>query len=205
MLEIEEKDIIFGHVIKTIVTQCPTAETVFSKESWEQFLECEISTYNETRGKIYSGLCPIHRLLKDLDSSPFLELWRDFYNQIELNQKKVFSTISLIGIGVLYSVNNQRIPRFFRNSIESLVSEFEKSPDGYPLWSFFKNLEKLNPFWLNELYLLGVDFGITLANWRRILVLLGIFLEGMKPIEPLNKRDKEQLLKEITEFLSLGR
>jgi len=82
---------------------------------------------------------------------------------------------------------------------------FGNPPDDYACWIIIRKLEELNWTWLQELQRLAVNRGIDMDTWRRIIFLLGLFLEAMQPIQPLTEEEKNQLFDSINQLLFRGK
>jgi len=213
LLKIVEKDLIFGRVIKTIVDNCPVASTVLLRESRKEVLSrlnqgCRTVVQDETGLKVlYDDLCPLRRFREGFQFNfpYFLGQWRVGYWKINEEQRKVYSVISLIGIGVLFSLNNQQIPRGPTQLAEDFLLRFGNPPDDYAYWIITRKLEELNWTWLQGLQRLAVNQDLHKDTWRRIIFLLGLFLEVMQPIQPLTEEDKNQFFDSINQFLFRGK
>ena len=211
-MKIVEKDLIFGQVVETVIKNCDIASTILLRESEEEILislnrRCHTVIKDRTDRKVlYDDTCPLRKIREDIQVKfpYFLSQWRTAYWNIYNSQRKVFSSISLVGIGILYSLNNEQVPTEITSLAKSFVSKHRGHPDDFSSWEITRELEKLNQYWLQELYRItdNQNQEITNYTWKRTIFLLGLFLEMIKPIEPLTEKDTPQLFREINSFLA---
>ena len=214
-MKIVEKDLIFGQVVEIVINNCNIASTILLRECEEELLisldqRCHKLIKDRTGRKVlYDGICPLRKIREDiqLNFPLFVTQWREAYGDIYNRQKKVFASVSLTGIGILYSLNNEQVPPEITSLARRFVSKHRGQPDDFSSWEITRELEKLNQYWLRELYRVADNQNQEISNytWKRTIFLLGLFLEMMKPIKPLTEEERPRLFREINLFLALGK
>ena len=204
-LKMMKEDLFFGRAASVIFRCCPAALTIFffDKNIDRKCPDCELAILDENEIRIYEGYCPVKRLRNGLlTRSPYLlESWRRKFFETKKKQKDAFVISSLVGLSILFSVNGLEVPEMSKRFVRNLISRFGRNPDDFSCWGITKELDKLNQVWLSEIYRLGITMRIRTDTWRTALLIMGIFLEGMKPIEPLDEEDRLRLHREIQKFL----
>ena len=212
MPRIEKRDIDFGQAVQTVINNyCDIASTILLRKCCDEGKLtssgqcCSLIIKDRTGRKVlYDGICPLRKIKWGIQQNfpDFLSQWRIVYSNIYNRQKEVFSSISLIGIGVLFSANNQRVPTEITSLAESFVSKYRGRPDNFSSEEITSELYKLNRDWLPGLYVLACNQGINNYTWGKVIFLLGLFFEMMKPIEPPTEKETPQLFIQIEQFLS---
>jgi len=207
MPRIEKKDIDFGQAVQTVINNyCNKALTILLRECCDEGKLtsssqcCSLIIKDRTDRKVlYDGICPLRKIKWGIQQNfpYFLSQWRIVYSNIYNRQKEVFSSISLIGIGVLFSVNNQRVPTEITPLAETFVSKYRGRPDNFSSEEITGELHELNRDWLPGLYVLACNQGVNNYTWGKVIFLLGLFLEMMKPIEEPTEKEKVKLFEAI--------
>lgn len=214
-MKISKRDIIMGERIVSWAILCPLVPTLFLEGSEKEDLElagreCLLSGHYITPegvGKVSRADCPIRQLIEDLErnSLPFLEYWRQALIFSSTKERIGLIILSMMGMETLYLANQKRIPLISKDFIVNFLKKSFIQGEKYlnpALWMRIeKELIRLNPDWfLNSLKSLQIDFRISVFTWRAFLLLMEIFLEGLKPIGPLSPKEKEKFFRKIEKF-----
>jgi len=209
MIRLTNKNIIDGLKMTLILRECPQISVCLWEEIDEELegLLEEINTgcsiqmvfKNLGRKEEYRGECPIFKLRREIQeiSPAFLKTWRDFTQRSSrFPMQDSFLWLSLEGITTIYSANKNRVPFISEGLIKDVIREAKRNPKVfYP--DLGKELIELHPRWFKEFSNRARAYRIAGYAWGHVLLILKIFLEGMKPVEPAN----EELLNQIDAYL----
>lgn len=180
---ISQKDIIFGKRVKSIIELCDSVPKCFLKRGDKKPKGCSVVIYdNDRKGGLYEGYCPIEKLIENLktNSFHFLNLWQWLFYKIPVMTQKSFLTLSLIGVGTLYSANSGKTPFISRDFILDSLRDFIKNRR---ILSITRELGELYPLLFKELSFLSDDLEERILIWEIMILLLKIFLEGIKSVK----------------------
>jgi len=181
MLKIAEKDINFGKEVDAIAKSCPREFSCFQKETEEDQIP-------------YANRCQVYGLKQDLQENfpLFLTFLREsaqkafsFHLHEEgcpFAQRRNLWILSLGGTATLYSVNGRHVPPYSEELIANLESQADQQPGEF-YTNIYRELENLNPFWLEEFSREAKEMGVTGYTWGLVLKVLSVFLEEMKGME----------------------
>lgn len=205
MVQITEKDIDYGLLVGSMARACQKQLSCFWNESEE---ELEAVFIVKDNGKlIYDGECLIFRLRKNLqENSPhFLEIWKKCAQNVvsyhsrksAFNHQRKFWTFSSIGVATFYSVNNKCVPWISDGLIRKLAERAKEQPKDF-YSETFEELKEVNSPWFTKLYQTAIEMRASGYVWGSVILILKIFLEGIKPVEPFD----DKLIGEIEQYLS---
>lgn len=213
-MQLVNEDLVEAVKVAEMFSRCPRAETCFLNDEKEGIQDCGFYIVKEGREEIQEE-CPIIRIKETLPHC-FLTIWRNFAREVPFSSK--FVKFSLEGIAPLY--NNVRKSGFAISEelIERQIKEEKEDPRGFYLKAIHE-LKALHPQWFKALYarahgyradqdtswfnwtstlLAGIQKRqVDQFSWEKIVLLLKIFIEGTKPIQPSN----EDLSDKIKQYL----
>jgi len=165
----------------------------------------------EGKAIVYAGGCPVHKLRVAIDKSPyFLKIYIKIadgfffrfmpHERTAITKGILFRMYSMRGLGLLFSVNGEQVPFMSKEFIVTLVDSFKKNPQDF-CQKAEAELEAVSPEWWKNFKESALESEIGKEGWIRVVFLLKVFMEGVKPLENLSDSDFD----EIERFLEANR